>query len=123
MATRTISLRLMSGPQDGLQILLQLPSLGGKTEWTIGRSEECDIVLAYDPQASRRHARLICLSTDETVADGAVASSGVTLRFLLADDGSRNGTLINDRRLRNESAELKPGELFRIGRTWLRIDP
>jgi len=41
----------------------------------------------------------------------------------MADVGSRNGTLFQDRRLRNESTDLKPGELFRVGRTWLRIDP
>ncbi len=123
VAGRTISLRIMSGPQDGLQILLQMPALGGRTQWTIGRSEECDISLPYDSQVSRRHASLICLSNDETIADGAATHQSGPLRFLLTDDGSKNGTLLNDRRLRSESAELKPGELFRVGRTWLRIDP
>jgi len=113
----------MSGPQDGLQILLKLPESGGETQWTIGRSEDCDIILSYDPQVSRRHARLICLSNNETVADGMAAHHTGSLRFRLADVGSRNGTLFQDRRLRNESADLKPGELFRVGRTWLRIDP
>jgi pSer/pThr/pTyr-binding forkhead associated (FHA) protein len=120
MKQNSISVRLMSGPQDGLQILLPMPGYGEETAWMIGRSDECEICLSYDTQVSRTHARLICANSDETVA--AENADAQRVRFTLVDVGSRNGTYLGERHLKDELADLEPGQLFRIGRTWLRVD-
>ena len=52
----------------------------------------------------------------------ADASVPKRVRVRLADVGSRNGTYVDDRRLRDELIDLQPGQLFRVGRTWLRVD-
>ncbi|MBN2470695.1 MAG: FHA domain-containing protein [Anaerolineae bacterium] len=122
MIRDSISVQFMSGPQDGLQITLKLER-GGDNAWIIGRSDDCDIPLKDDPQASRVHARLVCKSSDETMADGAEALRQPLLVLRLVDLESRNGTHIHDRRLRNEGLDFVPGDLFRVGRTWLRVDP
>jgi pSer/pThr/pTyr-binding forkhead associated (FHA) protein len=116
---QTITVRLMSGPQDGLAIVLDLPGGSAAVTFTIGRSEECDVSLAYDTQVSRTHAELICTVDDETVSD--VDHLG-PVQFQLADVGSRNGTYLGERRLRDEAVPLERGQLFRVGRTWLRVD-
>lgn len=122
MARESIAVRIMSGPQDGLQIVL---NLGKQKEgvWHIGRSEDSDIALTYDPQVSRTHARLVCSCNDDTMADGLDALYAPMMRLHLEDVGSRNGTYVGEKRLRGEGADLNPGELFRVGRTWLRVDP
>jgi pSer/pThr/pTyr-binding forkhead associated (FHA) protein len=43
------------------------------------------------------------------------------MEYFLEDVGSRNGTFIGSRRV-HERDVIQPGELFRIGRTWLRLD-
>ncbi len=121
MAQETITVTLMSGPQDGLQIRLELPAPGNRAIWTIGRSDDCDVALAYDVQVSRTHARLICAVSDETATDNDPAMTG-RLSLKLEDAGSRNGTVLEDRRLRSEAADVLPGQLFRVGRTWLRVE-
>lgn len=118
----SILVQFMSGPQDGLQIELTLEK-GGDNTWIIGRSEECDISLKDDPQASRVHARLVCKYSDETMGDGMEALHQPLMRLRLVDLQSRNGTHVHDLRLRNEGADIVPGDLFRVGRTWLRVDP
>ena len=75
---------------------------------TIGRRETCDIVLNYDSQVSRVHARVIYEIASET--------------FYLEDTSSRNGTFLNGERILDR-VQLRPGTLFRIGKTWLRLDP
>lgn len=122
MVRESILVQYMSGPQDGLQIEFKLEK-GGDNAWIIGRSEECDISLKDDPQASRVHARLVCQCSDETMADGAEALHQPLLRLRLVDLESRNGTHVHTRRLRNEGADIALGDLFRVGRTWLRVDP
>ncbi len=121
MIRESISVQYMSGPQDGLQIELKLVP-GGDNAWIIGRSEECDITLKEDPQASRVHARLVCKCSDDTMADGAEAMHQPLLRLRLVDLESRNGTHVHNHRLRNEGEDIAPGDLFRVGRTWLRVD-
>jgi pSer/pThr/pTyr-binding forkhead associated (FHA) protein len=64
---------------------------------TVGRSPECDIFLD-DVTVSRRHA---VLSRSD---DG----------YVLADEGSLNGTFVNKRRV--ESAELSDGDELQIGK-------
>lgn len=101
-----LSITLMSGPRDGETHVFEL---GGRDQMTItiGRREGCDIMLAYDSQVSRLHARLIYDARD--------------MEYFLEDVGSRNGTFIGLRRV-HERDTLQAGELFRIGRTWLRLD-
>ncbi len=69
----------------------------------IGRTDAADIPLA-DSSVSRRHARLF-------TRDG---------RWFVEDLGSRNGTQLNGRTVR-EPASLAPGDQIRIGDTILRI--
>ncbi len=70
---------------------------------TLGRSEECDIVLA-DEAASRHHARIVATPAG----------------YVLEDQGSANGTFVGRNRVTRHA--LRPGETFRIGDTLLRFD-
>lgn len=105
-----ISITLMSGPRDGEIMVFPVEEATPQTPLvlTIGRREGSDIRLNYDSQVSRQHAHL--------GFDGT--------RFWLEDQGSRNGTFIDEERL-NEGDRLviTPSTLFRVGRTWLRLDP
>jgi pSer/pThr/pTyr-binding forkhead associated (FHA) protein len=120
MPNDEIRISLMSGPQDGLQHRFPLARSGKEVVLSIGRNEDCDIPLAYDSQVSRSHAQLICVVNDDTMIE---ASQHQRLTIDLVDVGSRNGTLVRDRRLFGERVEIEPGELFRVGRTWMRVDP
>jgi pSer/pThr/pTyr-binding forkhead associated (FHA) protein len=102
-----IVVALMSGPKDGDVITINtLLDSDEPVEMTIGRREGCDVCLSYDSQVSREHARL--------TFDGDT--------FWLEDLGSTNGSYIEDIRI-DERTELEAGQLFRIGRTWLRVEP
>jgi FHA domain/Domain of unknown function (DUF1707) len=70
---------------------------------TLGRSRDCDCVLA-EPSVSRRHAELR--------RDGG--------RWLLRDLGSRNGTRVNGVRLLDE-AEVGPGDRVSFGDARFRL--
>jgi FHA domain-containing protein/uncharacterized protein DUF1707 len=70
---------------------------------TLGRSRDCDCVLA-DPSVSRRHADLR--------REGG--------RWLLRDLGSRNGTRVNGVRLLDE-AEVCPGDRVSFGDARFRL--
>jgi DNA-binding NtrC family response regulator len=63
-----------------------------------GRGAECDFVID-DGRVSRRHARLAFLGK----------------RLVVRDLGSRNGTRVGDRLLREEELELPDGAVVRIG--------
>lgn len=105
-----ISITLMSGPKDGDVVIFDVPEEISLDPLllTIGRREDLDICLDYDNQISRLHAHL--------GFDGE--------RFWLEDLDSRNGTFINEERLpANEKRPIDPGALFKVGRTWLRLDP
>ncbi|HVU09861.1 MAG TPA: FHA domain-containing protein [Phototrophicaceae bacterium] len=118
---REISVTFMSGPLDGKTQRFEQPDVGDELVLNIGRREGCDIHLPFDNQVSRLHARLGCVST------GVTASESVTepyiLSFWLEDMRSRNGTFVEREKepLRGRT-NLRPGTLFRIGRTWLRLD-
>jgi pSer/pThr/pTyr-binding forkhead associated (FHA) protein len=104
-----ISVTLMSGPQDGRTLEWDRPgSEEGDMTLTIGRREGCDIPLDFDTQVSRLHARIVYTPATHT--------------FYLEDAGSRNGTFVGNERLTGR-VPLQPGTLFRVGRTWLRVDP
>ena len=69
---------------------------------TIGRSSRADLTLD-DTKASSIHAKLSPLPENGLV--------------LLEDQGSTNGTFVNDERI--ESVPLRNGDLVKIGRTLL----
>jgi pSer/pThr/pTyr-binding forkhead associated (FHA) protein len=121
MKNKDISITFMSGPLDGHTMRFDQPAIGGSSVLTIGRRENCDIYLPFDNQVSRLHAKLgihsVGVTASESVADPSVLS------FWLEDGESRNGTFIErDKQPVRKRTALRPGTLFRIGRTWLRLD-
>ena len=103
-----VHISLMSGPRDGDILIFGAPATDDELVLTIGRREGCNIVLSYDTQVSRLHARLIYDARDT--------------EFYLEDVESRNGTFIGQEKV-NGRLPLEVGTLFRIGRTWMRLDP
>ena len=102
-----IVVALMSGPKDGAILSFEtLLDKSGTTEITIGRREGCDVCLNYDSQVSREHALLSY--------DGS--------KFFIEDTDSTNGTFVEEDRVSGRR-ELTPGQLFRVGRTWMRVEP
>lgn len=113
-----IGVVVMSGVEDGMTFKYDAAKGDGAvidTHWTItvGRMEYCDIRLLNDNYVSRDHAKLHCISG----------------QWWLEDCGSRNGTFITsatdffkDHRVR-KLIPLEVSQLFRIGRTWLRLQP
>ncbi len=98
-----IAIGVMSGPRDG--DVLHVEAQPG-TALIIGRREDSDVCLSYDNQVSREHAAILY--------DGT--------RFWLEDLRSTNGTFLEGTRITSK-VELHPGQLFRVGRTWLRLEP
>ncbi len=86
--------RLKIGPQE---IVLYM----GET--LVGRSEECNLCLD-DERLSRIHAKLI--ATDSQIG--------------VVDMGSRNGTYVNDTRIRNP-VQLYDGDQIRVGQTVMTV--
>ena len=85
--------------RDGRSMQRLLPL--GDAPVTIGREPGVDLVLSWDPEVSRVHARL------ERVGDS----------WTVVDDGlSRNGTFVNDERVVSRR-RLLPGDRLRFGRT------
>ena len=70
---------------------------------TLGRTDRALVVVA-DPAVSAEHARLVSRGT----------------RWLVADLGSTNGTLVNQRRIRGETP-LAPGDVLGLGNVRLRV--
>lgn len=107
----------MSGARDGTPISFSHQAGNGVWEgsaWAIriGRNSDNDLTLNDDDFSSGNHASLL-----QTPAG-----------WLLQDHNSTNGTFIDvggeDERLpKLGSVTLHPKQLFRVGRTWLRIDP
>jgi two-component system cell cycle response regulator len=79
------------GPMLGKKFVLE------KEETNIGRGENCEIVLELD-NVSRRHCSLL------------LKSDGVFLR----DNGSTNGTYLNNVEVRGETP-LRSGDLIKVG--------
>lgn len=80
----------------------QIVTLGADAV-TIGRRNEADISLPWDPEASRLHAELARRAGEWTIAD---------------DGWSQNGTWVNGLRLAGRR-RLADGDLIKIGRTIL----
>lgn len=118
---REISVTYMSGPLDGKKLSFPQPAVGEERILAIGRREGSDVHLPFDNQVSRLHARLGCMSM-ATGTDNS-ANAPHILTFWLEDGGSRNGTFVekHDKPIEGR-VSLRPGTLFRIGRTWLRLD-
>jgi hypothetical protein len=76
--------------------------LEGRGPWTVGRSKECDIVVA-DPNVSRKHARL------------SRADNG----FVVEDLGSTNGTLLDGAPIDRE--RIESGDELTFGQTTARF--
>lgn len=73
----------------------------GSRTTSVGRLAACDLVLDWDHQVSRQHARI------ERAGDG----------WVLVDDGpSRNGTFVNGERLAGRH-RLSDGDTLRFGNT------
>jgi pSer/pThr/pTyr-binding forkhead associated (FHA) protein len=119
--SREISITFMSGPLDGKTQRFEQPEIGEERVLRIGRREGCEIHLPFDNQVSRIHARLGCKSTPVTASDSV--TEPYVLYFWLEDMSSRNGTYIErDRKALYGRVSVRPGTMFRIGRTWLRLD-
>jgi pSer/pThr/pTyr-binding forkhead associated (FHA) protein len=67
--------------------------------------ESGQVPMAYDTQASRRHA---------AIQPGPTSP-------VLTDLGSTNGTYVNGQRI--QTAPLRPGDLFKVGSTTFRFEP
>jgi pSer/pThr/pTyr-binding forkhead associated (FHA) protein len=117
LSIKPITIMVMSGVEDGTTIDLN-PKTDGiirDNDWvlTIGRKDDNDVCLRNDTFVSRYHAKLI-------LRDGS---------WWLEDIHSTNGSFIEDEvdklnEVRFEGTiPLRNGQLFRLGRTWLRIQP
>lgn len=94
----TFVLEVLSGPLDG-------KTWPFEDEIVIGRDETlAGACITLDRYISRRHARLRTQSGS----------------LLLSDLESRNGTRVNERRVRGEQ-RIEPGTTFQVGRTVLRV--
>ncbi|HUG90241.1 MAG TPA: FHA domain-containing serine/threonine-protein kinase [Planctomycetaceae bacterium] len=91
----SMHLAITSGPDQGRTVPL---SDGQKI--LIGRGQEATLQLS-DPRASRKHCQV--------KADGP--------RVVVSDAGSSSGTFVNGRQV--QEAELKPGDVIRVGDTEL----
>ena len=110
-----LHIMVMSGVDDGS--LLKCSSANGDGQraggdWfvTLGRHDSNDICLNNDTFVSRQHAKIYW-------RDG---------EWWLEDCNSTNGTYIempNEDQSLEGMIPIRVGQLFRIGRTWLRIDP
>ncbi|MBN1201363.1 MAG: FHA domain-containing protein [Anaerolineae bacterium] len=111
MTDAELVIMIMSGPDDGREIHLSQQhgdgyvSVDGTWSLVFGRREECDVSIPFDTQVSRQHAMLRLMPDGE---------------LWLVDAGSLNGTFIDKRRVEKPTL-LERGELFRVGRTWLRV--
>lgn len=110
-----LEIMIMSGVHDGLRLTYSADNGDGdldheKGKWTlsIGRRDDSDVCLRNDTFVSRQHAYLYWEEGN----------------WWLQDCQSTNGTFVengdSDTRVTGVSAVV-PGELFRIGHTWMRI--
>lgn len=109
-----VDIMVMSGVDDGKLLTFSSYNGDGSAEagsWLlkIGRRDGNDLILRNDTFASRDHAAL------RLDANG---------RWWLSDGNSRNGTFLDagqDEARVSGAIPLLPGQLFRVGHTWLRI--
>jgi pSer/pThr/pTyr-binding forkhead associated (FHA) protein len=95
----TIVVRVGGSDSGELSLTLDAPRL------VIGRGEGCEVRLP-DPSVSHRHASLRQRGGE----------------YVLADEGSTNGTLLGAVRLpKHAPRAVRSGELLRVGRVWLEV--
>ncbi len=122
MQEKNITVTFMSGPYDGRPMNFPQPEMGSDLILNIGRREHCEISLHFDNQVSRLHAQVGIVSIPVTASESV--SLPYVLNFWLQDMGSRNGTFLENEKISIKGrVSLRPGTLFRIGRTWLRLEP
>ena len=90
-------LTVTAGPDTGFKFRIKPNAITA-----IGRGTDSDIVLD-DPATSRRHAHV-------EFAAG---------KYVLKDQGSANGTLVNDQRVTEKA--LSDGDVIKIGQNVLKI--
>ena len=106
-----LDLMIMSGPDDGLVHKLTGDFVHDEhlDQWgcrfTIGRRDKCNVCIPFDTLVSRLHASL------EVTPDNQI---------WLIDEKSRNGTFIEREKV-TVPHELTPSNLFKIGKTLIRI--
>jgi pSer/pThr/pTyr-binding forkhead associated (FHA) protein len=100
--TTSIEFMIMSGPDDGTVLTFAAPKQG--EAYVIGRREDCDVVLPYDSQVSRQHAKVFA-------QDG---------KWYVQDMQSRNGTYVGKQKI-EEPTTIETGQMFRVGRTWIKL--
>lgn len=111
----TLQIMVMSGVDDGSLLKCSLANGDGQRSpggWivTLGRHDSNDICLTNDTFVSRQHAKIHW-------------REGV---WWLEDCNSTNGTYVempNEDQSLEGMMPIEVGQLFRIGRTWLRIEP
>lgn len=86
-------LRVLNGVDEGQRFLLG----GTHSDWTLGRSKDCEFVL-NDPNVSRRHAQI------KRDWNG----------FVVNDLGSKNGVLVNEKAIKGQR-RLKDRDEMTIG--------
>jgi hypothetical protein len=85
--------------EEGRQVIRTLE--GNHPSVTIGRRDEADIAIPWDPELSRLHASLDLRAGEWTISD---------------DGFSQNGTWVNGLRLAGRR-RLSDGDLLKVGRT------
>lgn len=111
----TLTIMVMSGVDDGTTMVLRSDTDGDFSEdaWllTVGRKDTNDVCLRNDTFVSRFHGKLIRRSGG----------------WWLEDKDSTNGSFVEDdddffadERVKG-LIPIEPMQLFRLGRTWLRI--
>jgi DNA-binding HxlR family transcriptional regulator len=88
-----------SGVDDGKEYPLK------KECATIGRNPKSDIPITLDRFVSWNHARI---SQQES-------------KYYLEDLGSTNKTVLNEKELYKTKTEIRNGDRFKIGKTWLKL--
>lgn len=77
----------------------------GKT--SIGRDDDCDIVISNDEEISSKHVTILCRNIE-----------GQPLKFFMKDNMSTNGTYLNGN-IEDEQVELKSFDVIKVGSTEL----
>lgn len=86
-----VTLKVLAGAKTGGKIAIK------KDKFLIGRSKKCNLCAGSD-SVSRRHCAIVRKDT----------------RVFVKDLGSRNGTLLNDKRI-EKTVELKSGDELSVG--------
>jgi hypothetical protein len=100
-----------SGSPSAVLVALDGPLKGhrygvDRERFTLGSGRENDLVVSGDDYVSGRHAHI-------RFEDGTL---------FLRDDGSRNGTFVDDRRLSETAASLSVGDRIRVGESTFKVE-